>query len=218
MVPYGASRSTCPPTATAAARPPRSTRSPPRCTSFSVRWRLTARSWSATRCRVGWPPSTRGPSEPRPRHHRQRARHPAVRGARPTARACAVRPGLHPGVADVRGQPRTRTHPRARALARARNTRGETGRRRRLLAAVLRTDPDELQALIDAQIRSSTCRASASSGDRSPTASASGSDGCQTCSSRNGPATATSFTSSIPTASPLGCPVRRPLRLITLVG
>ena len=39
-------------------------------------------------------------SEPRSREHRQRPGHPAIRAARPTARACAVRPGLHPGVAD----------------------------------------------------------------------------------------------------------------------
>src|SRR6266545_1949286 len=51
---------------------------------------------------------------------------------------------------------------------------------------------------------SSTWRVSAFSGGRSPTASASASDGCRTCSSRNGQATAISSTSSIPVASPLG--------------
>ena len=62
-------------------------------------------------------------------------------------------PGFTTGVAIVRGQPRTSTHPRTRALARARHSRGATRRCRRLLAAVLHTDPDELQAFIDAQIR-----------------------------------------------------------------
>ena len=202
----GASRSTCRPTARAAGRRLRSMRSPPRCTSCSVRWRLTARSWSATRCRVGLPSST---------HRRiRRAASLSSTTARTSGRSRSSSSGSSPccaarrsrGVATVRGQPRTRAHPGAVAVARARKPRGEARGRRRVLGSAhahrsgrvpgvdRRTDPS-----------GSTCRASPCSGGRSPTASASGSLGWRTSSSRSGSATATSSTWSTPTVSPRGC-------------
>ena len=201
-----ASRSTCRRRATAAGRPPRSKRSPLSSTSFSVRWRSSARSWSDTRCRAGWPAvyaatyPTRGVVA-----DRQRSRHPALRPARPATRAGTARPRVRRGVANVRGQPRTRADPRADPLAGARDPRGGPGRHRRLLgdrAAHRSGRAPGVHRPPAPQTRRAVPRPF--SAGRSPTASASGSGGCRTFSSRNGQETATSSTSSIPTASPPG--------------
>ena len=118
----------------------------------SVHWRLTARSWSATRCRVGWPPSTRPPiraaaslssttdptSGPSPSSCNGSSPHCAAPGFTEVWQTFEDSLGLERIPEPVRSLV-LETHEVKQDVV--------VG----YWETVLRTDPDELQAFIDAQ-------------------------------------------------------------------